>query len=199
MCFFRFQYFSPFRSSLLSSLFLCKEVSSFWLRLSLAPCSPISFLFNTLLRLPFSSLCYRSLLRYCSSSLSHLCSLPHLPAFSNAQGFSPLFSAFHPFHSSPLLVLSSPQPLLSLFLPSSCLFSIAHTFLPISLLFFPPQVDDQSLSTPFLTPWGLLGNLSLFPEDPKKGISGELVGYSLHCLRPWERIKTCDLLRKFLL
>lgn len=137
-----------------------------------------------------------SLLRHCSSSRAYLRSVPHLPALSNAQSFSLLFSAFHPFHSSPLLVLSSPEPLLLLFSPFSCLFSIAYAFLPVFLLFFFlfflsfTQGDDQSLKTLFLTPWGLLGNKSLLPGDPRKEKLGEMVGSSLYCLRPQERIKT---------
>lgn len=47
---------SPLRISLLSPLFLNKEVFSFF------SSSPIFFVFNTLLRLAFSSLCYMSLL-----------------------------------------------------------------------------------------------------------------------------------------
>lgn len=158
---------------------------------------PISFLFNTLLRLPFSSLCDMSLLRYCSSSLSHLGSLPHLPAFSNAQGFSALFSAFHPFHSSPLLVLSAPQslPFVTLLLSlQHCTHFSAH-FSTI----FPLTEMIKAWALLFWLPGDCWGIYLCFLKIRKKGVSGEMVGSSLCCPRPRGRIETCDLLRKFLL
>lgn len=75
--------------------------------------------------------------------------------------------------------------------------SALHTFFFPFLYIFSPQGNDQSLRTPFLTPQGLLENLSLFPEDPRKGMSGELVWSCLYFLGPCGRIKPHDLLRKF--
>lgn len=94
------------------------------------------------------------------------------------------------------LSLFSPHHSLFLFSPFSCPFSIVHIFFSF-LYIFSPQGNDQSLRTPFLTPQGSLGNLSLFPEDPIKGMSGELVWSCLYFLGPWGRIKPHDWLGKF--
>lgn len=198
MCFFRFQYFPPFRSSLFSSLFLCKEVSSFWLQLSLAPCSPfLSYLIHSKTSFFFPLL-------YVSLKVLLLFSFPSMlaPSFTRSfrcSGLLPFVLCFPslPLFTSPcsLLTTVSPFPLVTLLLSiQHCTHFSAHFS-----TFFPSQGDDQSLSTHFLTPWGLVGNFSLFLEDPKKGVSGELVGSSLYCPGPRGRIKTCDLLRKFLL
>lgn len=125
-----------------------------------------------------------SLLRHCSSSHPHLHSFPHLPALSNAKGFSPLFSVFHPFHSSPLLVLSSPEPLLP---PFSLFSSALHTL--FCLLSFPSQEDDQSLNTLPDFPGTIQEYISLSGKL-QKGKPGELAGSSLYYLRPWGTIKT---------
>lgn len=112
----------------------------------------------------------------CSGFLPFVLCFPSLPLFT------------FPFSLFTIVSSSSHPPLVP---------SALHTFFSPFLYIFSPQGNDQSLITPFLTPWGLLGNLSLFPEDPRKGMSGELVWSCLYFLGPWGTIKPHDLLRKF--
>lgn len=95
------------------------------------------------------------------------------------------------------LSLFSPHHSLFLFSPFSCPFSTAHIFFPITLIFFLLKEITKAWELLFWLLMGCWGIYLCFPEDPRKGMSGELVWSCLYFLGPQWRIRPQDLLRKF--